>query len=46
MYDYLTSNIEDMKSIANNFGASEKRYISDGSKTSEKAKKLEETLLL
>ena len=39
MYHYLTSDIEDTKSIANNFGASKKRDISDGCKTSEKARK-------
>ena len=39
MYHYLTSDIEDTKSIANNFGASKKRDISDSYKTSEKAKK-------
>lgn len=39
MYHCLTSNIEDMKSIANNFGASKKRDINDSYKTSEKAKK-------
>lgn len=40
MYHCLTSNIEDMKSSAKNFGASKKRDISDGSKTSEEAKKI------